>query len=172
MLRVTEQAFKTDVGRQRTANEDSYFARTPIFVVADGMGGAQAGEVASKTATEAFDRDLGGVPPETALREVVQEANERIHRLAQSDASRAGMGTTLTAAVVKPDQEEVAIAHVGDSRAYLLRNGKLERLTTDHSLVEELRRKGQLTDQQAEDHPQRSIITRALGPEEVVDVDE
>jgi PPM family protein phosphatase len=171
VLRITDQAFKTDVGRQRNANEDSYFARSPVFVVADGMGGAQAGEVASQTATEVFDDGLGAGAPEAALERVVQEANQRIHRLAESDPSTAGMGTTLTAAVLKPEEQEVAIAHVGDSRAYRLRSGKLEQLTTDHSLVEELRRKGQLTDEQASDHPQRSIITRALGPEEVVEVD-
>ena len=81
------------------------------------------------------------------------------------------MGTTITAAIVDLEAEEVAIGHVGDSRAYRLRGGKLERLTRDHSLVEEMRRKGQLTDAQAEDHPQRSIITRALGPEPEVEVD-
>ena len=171
MLRITDQAFKTDVGRQRNANEDSYFARSPVFVVADGMGGAQAGEVASQTATEVFDGGLGAGAPEAALERVVQEANQRIHRLAEDDPSTAGMGTTLTAAVLKPEEQEVAIAHVGDSRAYRLRSGKLEQLTTDHSLVEELRRKGQLTDEQASDHPQRSIITRALGPEAAVEVD-
>src|SRR4051812_4151417 len=171
MLRVTEQGFKTDVGRQRNANEDSYFARSPVFVVADGMGGAQAGEVASQAATEAFEPGLGEGAAEAALERIVQDANSRIHGLAQSDSSRAGMGTTLTAAVLKPDEEEIAIAHVGDSRAYRLRAGKLEQLTTDHSLVEELRRKGQLTDEQASEHPQRSIITRAFGPEEQVEVD-
>ncbi len=171
MLRVEEQSFRTDTGRQRSANEDSYFVRSPIFVVADGMGGAQAGEVASKAAAEAFDRDLPAGAPEAFLRETIEAANREIHQLARDDPSRAGMGTTITAAIVNPGSEEVAIGHVGDSRAYRLRAGKLERLTRDHSLVEEMRRKGQLTDAQAEDHPQRSIITRALGPEPDVDVD-
>lgn len=171
MLRVDDQAFRTDTGRQRSENEDSLFVRAPIFVVADGMGGAQAGEVASKTAADAFDRDLPDAPPERFLRETIETANRRIHELARADPSRAGMGTTITAAIVDAQKEEVGIGHVGDSRAYRLRRGKLERLTRDHSLVEEMRRKGQITDAQAEDHPQRSIITRALGPEPEVEVD-
>jgi protein phosphatase len=170
MLRIAEQAYRTDTGRQRRANEDSYYVRAPVFVVADGMGGAQAGEVASRIAAEAFDRELPA-GPEDALREVFESANREIHEHAASDESHAGMGTTLTAVIVAPERDEVAIGHVGDSRAYLLRDGKLERLTQDHSLVEELRRKGQLTDQQAEEHPQRSIITRALGPDAEVEPD-
>jgi protein phosphatase len=171
MLRIDDQAFRSDTGRQRNANEDSFFVRAPIFVVADGMGGAQAGEVASKTAADAFDVDLPEAPPERVLRETIEVANRTIHDLARADPSRAGMGTTLTAAIVNPEREEVAIGHVGDSRAYRLRGGRLEQLTRDHSLVEEMRRKGQLTDAQAEDHPQRSIITRALGPEPDVEPD-
>jgi serine/threonine protein phosphatase PrpC len=171
VLRVDDQAFRTDTGRQRSENEDSLFVRSPIFVVADGMGGAQAGEVASKAAADAFDRDLPEIPPERFLRETIEEANRRIHDLARNDPSRAGMGTTITAAIVDARKEEVGIGHVGDSRAYRLRRGRLERLTRDHSLVEEMRRKGQITDAQAEDHPQRSIITRALGPEPEVEVD-
>jgi serine/threonine protein phosphatase PrpC len=169
MLRVAEQASRTDTGRQRHANEDAYFARAPVFAVADGMGGAQAGEVASRIATDAFDSELGSGPAEAELRSLVESANREIHELAKRDASVAGMGTTLTAAVISG--EEVALAHVGDSRAYRLRGTRLERLTKDHSLVEELRSTGQLTDEQAEEHPQRSIITRALGPEERVQVD-
>jgi protein phosphatase len=171
MLRIDDQAFRTDTGRQRNANEDSFFVRAPIFVVADGMGGAQAGEVASKAAADAFDVDLPEGPPEQVLRETILAANRRIHELARADPSRAGMGTTLTAAIVNAEREEVAIGHVGDSRAYRLRGRKLEQLTRDHSLVEEMRRKGQLTDAQAQDHPQRSIITRALGPEPEVEPD-
>jgi PPM family protein phosphatase len=171
VLRVDDQAFRTDTGRQRSANEDSFFVRAPIFVVADGMGGAQAGEVASRAAADAFDRDLPDAPPERFLRETIEAANREIHRLAHDDPSLAGMGTTITAAVVDAANEEVCIGHVGDSRAYRLRAGKVERLTRDHSLVEEMRRKGQITDAQAEDHPQRSIITRALGPEAEVEVD-
>jgi serine/threonine protein phosphatase PrpC len=173
MLIVAEEAHKTDTGRQRHANEDSYYARAPVFAVADGMGGAQAGEVASRIAAGAFERQGGKVtgetPAEGQLEEIAQRANREIHRLAQEDSSRAGMGTTLTAAMVRDD--EVAFGHVGDSRAYLFRDGQLKRLTKDHSLVEELRRQGRLTEEQAEEHPQRSIITRALGPEPDVNVD-
>src|SRR6476661_2997753 len=170
MLIVAEEAHKTDTGRQRHANEDSYYARAPVFAVADGMGGAQAGEVASRIAASAFEeRSVGEEPAEGQLEEIAQKANREIHQLAQKDSSRAGMGTTLTAAMVRDD--EVAFGHVGDSRAYVLRDGELRRLTKDHSLVEELRRQGRLTEEQAEEHPQRSIITRALGPEPNVNVD-
>src|SRR5919106_2256472 len=171
MLKVAEEAHKTDTGRQRQANEDSYFARAPLFAVADGMGGAQAGEVASRIAAGAFERGPrdDDASAEGQLEEIAQQANRRIHKLAQEDSSRAGMGTTLTAALLRDD--EVALGHVGDSRAYVLRDGELKRLTKDHSLVEELRRQGRLTEEQAEEHPQRSIITRALGPEPSVNVD-
>jgi PPM family protein phosphatase len=172
MLIVAEEAHKTDTGRQRNANEDSYFARSPLFAVADGMGGAQAGEVASRIAAGAFERRGQMSPEEPAegqLEEIAQAANREIHRRAQEDSSRAGMGTTLTAAMVRGN--EVSFGHVGDSRAYVLRDGQLKRLTKDHSLVEELRRQGRLTEEQAEEHPQRSIITRALGPEPSVNVD-
>ncbi|MGH2925232.1 MAG: Stp1/IreP family PP2C-type Ser/Thr phosphatase, partial [Solirubrobacterales bacterium] len=170
MLRIVEQAQRSDTGRQRDANEDSYFARAPVFAVADGMGGAQAGEVASRLAAESFESaERSGESPEAYLRSIATAANARIHRLAQTDSTRSGMGTTLTAALVEDD--EVGFAHVGDSRAYLFRDGELKLLTSDHSLVEELRRQGRLTDEQAEDHPQRSIITRALGPEVEVEVD-
>ncbi len=172
MLIVAEEAHKTDTGRQRHANEDSYFARSPVFAVADGMGGAQAGEVASRIAAGAFERRrqvADETPAEGQLEQIAQAANREIHRLAQEDSSRAGMGTTLTAAMLRDD--EVSLGHVGDSRAYLFRDGELKRLTKDHSLVEELRRQGRLTEEQAEEHPQRSIITRALGPEPSVNVD-
>ncbi|HTT94723.1 MAG TPA: Stp1/IreP family PP2C-type Ser/Thr phosphatase [Solirubrobacterales bacterium] len=170
-LRITDQAYATDTGRQRSANEDSVFVRAPLFVIADGMGGAQAGEVASKTSVESFDRELPDGPPERVLKQTIEGANRTIHKLAREDPNLAGMGTTTTAAILDERAEEVAIGHVGDSRAYRLRRGKLERLTRDHSLVEEMRRKGQLTEAQASDHPQRSIITRALGPEPEVEVD-
>jgi len=171
MLTVVEEAHQTDTGRQRHANEDSYFARAPLFAVADGMGGAQAGEVASRIAAGAFERGRLSkeAPAEGQLEQIAQRANREIHKLAQEDSSRAGMGTTLTAAMLRDD--EVALSHVGDSRAYVLRGGQLKRLTKDHSLVEELRRQGRLTEEQAEEHPQRSIITRALGPEPSVNVD-
>jgi PPM family protein phosphatase len=170
MLRVCEQYTGTDTGLQRRANEDSLLARSPLFVVADGMGGAQAGEVASRVAVESFRAGLGDpASPERDLAEHALRANARIHELSQSNAEQAGMGTTLTAVYVGP--EEIAIAHVGDSRAYCLRDGELLRLTDDHSLVDEMIREGRLTPEEAEEHPQRSIITRALGPEETVEVD-
>jgi PPM family protein phosphatase len=170
MLRVADQFAKTDTGRQRRSNEDSYFLRSPLFAVADGMGGARAGEVASKLLVDTLEAGLSDHgPDEERLAERVREANQRIHELAQRDADRAGMGTTATAAYVGEDS--VSVAHVGDSRAYRLRDGQLEQLTRDHSLVEELKRRGKLTEEEAEEHPQRSVITRALGPESRVKVD-
>lgn len=170
MLRVAEQYAGTDTGRQRRANEDSLLARSPLFVVADGMGGAQAGEVASRIAVESFQSGLADSShPELELAELARAANARIHELSHSNAEQAGMGTTLTAVYVGEDQ--VAIAHVGDSRAYCLRDDQLLRLTDDHSLVDELIRQGRLTPEEAVEHPQRSVITRALGPEGVVEVD-
>jgi protein phosphatase len=165
-----ETAVRTDVGLQRRGNEDSSLVHEPLFVVADGMGGARAGEVASQLAIDAF---VEGLPadgtPEERLSIVVQRANREIHMRSQSDAERAGMGTTVTAAYL--DGDALALAHVGDSRAYLLRGGELLRLTEDHSLVEELLRGGKLTEEEAQEHPQRSVITRALGIEPIVEVD-
>jgi protein phosphatase len=170
VLRVAEQYSGTDTGRQRRANEDSHLARAPLFVVADGMGGAQAGEVASRIAVESFEGGLHGAgEPEEALAQLARAANARIHELSHSHAEQAGMGTTLTAFYV--GDREVSIAHVGDSRAYRLRGAELTRLTDDHSLVDELLRQGRLTPEEALEHPQRSVITRALGPEGFVEVD-
>jgi len=150
MLRIAEAVELTDTGRQREANEDSYFSRAPLFAVADGMGGAQAGEVASRMAVEAFERaDESGAAPEELLRRTAQEANREIFDLAQGDSSRSGMGTTLTAALLHGD--EISFGHVGDSRAYVFREGRLKQITNDHSLVEELRRQGKLTRDQAAD---------------------
>lgn len=171
MLRVSGHSERTDVGRQRQANEDSYLARSPLFVVADGMGGAQAGEVASLTAIQAFQGGLPNGDPESSIEATIKSANRNIHDQAHADPSLSGMGTTITVAMVDSDSEQVVIGHVGDSRAYRLRDGIIQRLTKDHSLVEEMRRRGQITEEQAEDHPQRSIITRALGPEPEVQVD-
>jgi protein phosphatase len=171
MLRVSEHFERSDTGRQRRGNEDAYFARAPLFAVADGMGGAQAGEVASHLAVEVLEQGLpdAGGSVEERLRARVQEANARINELGRVDDERAGMGTTLTAAYVGED--ELSIVHVGDSRMYRLRDGTFERLTDDHTLVEELVRSGKLTPQEADQHPQRSIITRALGPEAGVQPD-
>ncbi|HEY3728585.1 MAG TPA: Stp1/IreP family PP2C-type Ser/Thr phosphatase [Solirubrobacteraceae bacterium] len=170
MLRAAQTTAKTDTGRQRRDNEDSAFARSPLFVVADGMGGAQAGEVASRMAVEAFQRELSQQgSPEERLADRAKDANRRIYEISSSEHERAGMGTTLTAAYL--DDANLAIAHVGDSRAYLFRDASLSRLTQDHSLVGELVRRGKLTEEQAAEHPQRSIITRALGVDPEVQVD-
>lgn len=169
-MQIVEEFGLTDVGRQRSGNEDNYFEAPPLFAVADGMGGARAGEVASKLAVEVFaeERD-GGDSAEALLEALAKEANRRIYDLAQKDESRAGMGCTLTSALV--GDGEITIGHVGDSRAYRLRGEDFEQITRDHSLVEELVRQGKLTAEEAEVHPQRSIITRALGPEPDVEVD-
>jgi protein phosphatase len=170
VLRVAEHWSGTDTGRQRRANEDSLLVRSPLFVVADGMGGAQAGEVASHMAVESFKGGLSDrSDPQASLAELVRRANAAINERSRQDAHHAGMGTTITAVYVGED--DVSIAHVGDSRAYCLRDGELMRLTDDHSLVDELIRQGRLTPEEAEDHPQRSVITRALGPEASVEVD-
>ena len=169
MLRISEHFHASDLGRQRQGNEDNYFVRAPLFVVADGMGGAQAGEVASEMAVESFDGGLPDGSPADGLVSVIEDANRRIHDRSRTESQRAGMGTTVTAAYV--GEREVTIAHVGDSRAYVLRDGELTRLTRDHSLVGELVARGKLTEEQAETHPQRSVITRALGPEPEVQVD-
>jgi protein phosphatase len=170
MMRVVEHWQASDLGRQRQGNEDNYFVRVPLFVVADGMGGAQAGEVASEMAVTSFENGIpDGADPGEALAGVIETANREIHDRSRSDADHAGMGTTCTAAYV--GENDVTIAHVGDSRAYLLRDGELIRLTRDHSLVGELVARGKLTEEQAEAHPQRSVITRALGPEANVQVD-
>jgi PPM family protein phosphatase len=170
MLRIAEHFHDSDLGRQRQGNEDNYYVRAPLFVVADGMGGAQAGEVASELAVRQFE---GGLPdghkPAESLVELIQAANSEINRQARDDPDRAGMGTTVTAAYVAGDN--VVVAHVGDSRCYLLRDGDLIRLTRDHSLVGELVARGKLTEEQAESHPQRSVITRALGAYPEVEVD-
>jgi PPM family protein phosphatase len=169
-LRIADQAGTTDVGRQRSTNEDSLVCAPPFFAVADGMGGAKAGEVASGVAVKVFEEhEDSNEPAEAQLSGMLREANKRIYELATSDESRRGMGTTLTAA--KLHDGEVSLAHVGDSRAYRLRDETLEQITNDHSLVAELERSGQITAEAAEHHPQRSIITRALGPEPDVEVD-
>lgn len=171
MFHVTDHTMRTDTGRKRSGNEDSAYVRVPLFMIADGMGGAQAGEVASQIVQERFAPGLpdGAESAEQRLASMISGANAAIYAAASSDETLAGMGTTCTAAFL--GDEDLAIAHVGDSRCYRLRGGVLEQLTDDHSLVGELVRRGQLTEQEAEDHPQRSIITRALGIEPEVPVD-
>jgi serine/threonine protein phosphatase PrpC len=159
----------SDPGRRRRRNEDAYVVSPPLFAVADGMGGAQAGELASRIAVEAMGEGAGTSGEERVIT-LIREANRRIFARSSEDASASGMGTTMTAAVVG-DDGVVTIGHVGDSRAYLLREGRLEQLTQDHSLVAELVRTGKLSAEEAERHPQRSVITRALGTDPDVDVD-
>lgn len=168
-MKIGRTAAVTDTGRRRRRNEDAYVVRPPLFAVADGMGGAQAGELASKIAVEAMAAVANGSGEErvTAL---IQEANRRVYERSSEDAAASGMGTTITAALVGEDGR-VAIGHVGDSRAYLLRGAQLDQLTEDHSLVAELVRTGKLSAAEAETHPQRSVITRALGTDPDVDVD-
>ena len=168
-LGVVEHAAITDVGLERDGNEDSFLERPPLFVVADGMGGAEAGEVASQAAVEVFDEAAGAGELPDALEATVKAANERIYEMATADRSRSGMGCTLTASVAAGGR--LTAAHVGDSRLYRLRGDAFEQLTEDHSLVAGLVRLGQLTPAEAEVHPQRSVILRAVGVEPDVEVD-
>ncbi len=168
MTALGQRAAVTDPGRRRRRNEDAYVLRPPLFAVADGMGGAQAGEIASRIAASAL-RDSPGRVGEDAVVALIQEANRRVYEAAATDDARAGMGTTMTAALVEDDT--VRIGHVGDSRAYRIRDGRLEQLTEDHSLVAELVRSGKLSPEEAGVHPQRSVITRVLGTDPDVDVD-
>ncbi|MGH9023140.1 MAG: Stp1/IreP family PP2C-type Ser/Thr phosphatase [Acidimicrobiia bacterium] len=158
----------TDIGRTRTSNEDSYLLdpSRQLYAVADGMGGHRAGEVASATAIEALRL---AYRPGESLDAAIEQANQAVVEKAATDCELTGMGTTLTAVGLEADR--AVIAHVGDSRAYLLRDGGVIRVTEDHSLVEQYVREGRLTPEQAEVHPQRSVITRALGIDRAVVVD-
>jgi len=174
-MTVLRAGAATDVGRVREINEDRYLQRDDLglFAVADGVGGHQAGEIASQTSVETIETSF--VEPTTeGLVTAIQQANDAVWHLAQSAAEKRGMGTTLTAvALVNEDGEEhLAVANVGDSRVYLFQQGELSQLTEDHSLVEELVREGQITREEARVHPQRSIITRALGMDPNVTVDQ
>lgn len=168
---VGRTAGLSDTGRKRRQNEDAYVCEPPLFAIADGMGGAQAGEVASGLAAAVFEEGAAAIRGEEGVATVVRAANARIFERAVHDPSVAGMGTTATVAVVDEEAATVTIAHVGDSRAYLYRVGVLEQLTTDHSLVGELVRSGRLTEDEAAVHPHRSVITRALGTDADVEVD-
>jgi protein phosphatase len=164
---VTQHAALSDIGLHRQTNEDSYVAAPPLFVVCDGMGGAEAGEVASAIAVETLaTRFAAG----DALAAAARVANEAVFARANARAEESGMGTTLTAVMV--DGEEGRFAHVGDSRAYRLRDGRLDLLSDDHTLVGEMVREGRLSQEEAAAHPQRSILSRALGTEATVQVDE
>jgi PPM family protein phosphatase len=161
-------AVATDVGLVREGNEDSYLTDEPLFAVADGMGGHRGGEVASQLAVETleklFKKRIGELPDQ------VREANRVVFERSVVDEKVAGMGTTLTAALVEGDR--VRLAHVGDSRAYLLRDGGLRLLTEDHTLVHRMVTEGEISKEEAQTHPQRSVLTRALGVDTIVDVDD
>ena len=168
-MRVVDYAIATHAGRVRRKNEDAYYAEPPLFAVADGMGGALAGELASRIAVQALGELEEEGSDEERLASTVRLANRRIAERATSDPRASGMGSTVTAALVGP--RSVAFAHVGDSRAYLWRGGVLTRLSDDHSLVAEWVKAGALAPEEAALHPQRSVITRALGADWQVDVD-
>jgi serine/threonine protein phosphatase PrpC len=159
----------TDPGRKRRHNEDAYVCEPPLFAIADGMGGAQAGEVASRLAAAALKEGGAGTGGEQRIVDLIQEANRRVYDRSNTDPNTHGMGTTMTVALVEDGR--VAFGHVGDSRAYLIRDGVMEQVTEDHSLVNELLKSGKLSPEEAESHPQRSVITRALGTDPDVDVD-
>jgi PPM family protein phosphatase len=167
---VGAYAVASDTGRRRRRNEDNYVVAPPLFAVADGMGGAQAGEVASQLAASAVEGgDSDGLQGVGRIDALIQEANRRIFDRASTDPSASGMGTTMTVALV--EGMTVALGHVGDSRAYLVRDERMEQLTEDHSLVNELLKSGRLSEEEAQIHPQRSVITRAVGTDPDVDVD-
>lgn len=166
----------TDIGLVRTSNEDSLLisGNIGLFAVADGMGGHRAGEIASATALQIVERELIsrlniGDKPGTALVNSVQEANRAVYEISRRNPELMGMGTTVTACLIR--DKEAYLAQVGDSRAYLLRSGAIARLTEDHSLVQELVKKGGISEEQALIHPQRNVLTRALGTESVLEVD-
>jgi protein phosphatase len=169
-VKLGRHAFATDPGRKRRQNEDAFVVRPPLFAIADGMGGARAGEIASALAAGALNESGTRSGGEDRVKELVQEANRRVHERASNDPATSGMGTTMTVALVEPNGD-ITFGHVGDSRAYVLRGDALEQLTDDHSLVAELVRRGELSASDAEVHPQRSVITRALGTDPDVDVD-
>jgi serine/threonine protein phosphatase PrpC len=166
-----QAAVRSDTGRRRRRNEDAYVCEPPLFAIADGMGGAQAGEVASGLAAAVLAEPPGEERGEERVRLMIQEANRRVFRRSSEDAAASGMGTTMTVALVDESSGAIVLGHVGDSRAYRARAGALEQLTEDHSLVGELTRSGKLSREEAESHPQRSVITRAVGTEPDVDVD-
>jgi protein phosphatase len=169
-VKIGRVASATDPGRKRRQNEDSFVVRPPLFAIADGMGGAKAGEIASALAAGALNEAQASGGGQDRVKQLVQEANRRVHERASNDPATSGMGTTMTVALVEPSGE-ITFGHVGDSRAYVLRDDRLEQLTDDHSLVAELVRRGELSARDAEIHPQRSVITRALGTDPDVDVD-
>jgi PPM family protein phosphatase len=168
-MAVGRYAVASDTGRRRRRNEDNYVVAPPLFAVADGMGGAQAGEVASSLAASALEEGSTELHGPERVKALIEEANRRIFARASTDPTASGMGTTMTVALV--EGMSVVIGHVGDSRAYLVRGDSMEQLTEDHSLVNELVKSGKLSEEEAQIHPQRSVITRAVGTDPDVDVD-
>lgn len=152
---------RTDVGCVREHNEDSLVVAPPLYVVCDGMGGHAAGEVASEIAVNVIADRAPATPDAAALGQAVEEANLAIIQAAREGVGRAGMGCTCTAAIL--ENERLIVAQVGDSRAYLLHGGTLQQITRDHSLMADFIEAGQITPEEARVHPQRSVITRALG---------
>jgi len=173
----------TDVGKQRKENQDAYFIdinkeyRQAICIVCDGMGGAKAGNIASKVAIDAFSGRVEGLlrPKRSVeqlkeiLRDAIEYANEQVHSLAQADERYRGMGTTLVAIIISGDS--AVIANIGDSRAYFVDQDGIRRVTRDHSLVEDMVLLGKITEEQAKDHPNKNVITRAVGTDKTVSVD-
>ena len=158
----------TDIGRVREGNEDSYLVEPPLFAVADGMGGHRGGEVASQLALETVERLF--LEGRGTLSEQIREANRAVFSRSSEDRKVTGMGTTLTATMI--DEGVAHVAHVGDSRAYLLRAGAFRQLTEDHTLVGRMVRAGEITPAEADVHPHRNVVTRALGQEADLEVDE
>jgi len=170
-MKIGRFAGVTDTGRRRMRNEDALVVRPPLFAVADGMGGARAGEIAARLAADALEDARADTAGEEGIAGLIEDANRRIWERSLADPATAGMGTTVTAALVDEQGARVTIGHVGDSRAYLFRGDVLAQLSTDHSLVAELVQSGVLTPEEAERHPQRSAITRALGTDAAVEVE-
>ena len=170
-MRTGRASALTDTGRRRPQNEDTFVCDPPLFAVADGVGGAQAGEIASRLAAAALEERPPKALGEAVLADLLREANDRIYRHALDDPTAAGMGTVVTALLVDEAAGTIGVGHVGDSRAYRLRDDRLEQVTADHSLVGELVRSGRLSTEEAEQHPHRSVITRAVGTEPSVDVE-
>ena len=163
-------AWRTDVGRLRKNNQDAVILGNGLAGVADGMGGHKGGEIASAGLRDGLLRETKDKAPcMEALREAVNAVNLELWEQQESDAELSGMGTTLT--VVWPAGKEMIIGQVGDSRAYLLRDGELKQMTNDHSMVADMVRKGVLTEEQAACHPMRNYITRAVGTEDTVEID-
>lgn len=165
-------AFRTDVGKVRANNQDAPIVseKLRLYGVADGMGGHKGGEVASTSARDDLLRELEGKTPSVAaLSDAIEEVNRQIYHQQEHDDALTGMGTTLS--VLWMSDNFVYIGHVGDSRVYLLRDGEFRQMTLDHSLVEQLVREGVLTEEEAQNHPMRNIITRAIGTDESVEVD-